>query len=80
VRDITDIGGGLLIAQVRDADGNVVGLRGSWISWQLTGDLVRGKIVGSDNIQGCMIITPNPQPVIAVRRIKSLQIKRLGTG
>ncbi len=27
VQDIKDVGGGLLIAQVRDADGNVVGLR-----------------------------------------------------
>jgi len=27
VQDIKDVGGGLLIAQVKDADGNVVGLR-----------------------------------------------------
>ncbi len=27
VKDITDVGNGLLIAQVKDADGNVVGLR-----------------------------------------------------
>ncbi|MFB3889568.1 MAG: VOC family protein [Candidatus Bathyarchaeia archaeon] len=27
VQDIRDVGGGLLIAQVKDADGNVVGLR-----------------------------------------------------
>lgn len=26
-KDVTDVGGGLLIAQVKDADGNVVGLR-----------------------------------------------------
>jgi predicted enzyme related to lactoylglutathione lyase len=29
VQDVKDVGGGLLIAQVRDPDGNVVGLRGS---------------------------------------------------
>ena len=28
VQDVKAVGGGLLIAQVRDADGNVVGLRG----------------------------------------------------
>ncbi|SRR6266404_3505709 len=27
VQDVKDVGGGLLIAQVKDADGNVVGLR-----------------------------------------------------
>jgi len=27
VQDVRDVGGGLLIAQVKDADGNVVGLR-----------------------------------------------------
>jgi len=27
VRDIRDVGGGLLIAQTRDTDGNVLGLR-----------------------------------------------------
>jgi len=27
VKDVQEVGGGLLIAQVRDADGNVVGLR-----------------------------------------------------
>jgi predicted enzyme related to lactoylglutathione lyase len=27
VQDVTDVAGGLLIAQVKDADGNVVGLR-----------------------------------------------------
>ncbi len=27
VKDVKDVGGGLLIAQVKDADGNVVGLR-----------------------------------------------------
>ncbi len=29
VQDVRDVGVGLLIAQVRDADGNIVGLRGS---------------------------------------------------
>jgi predicted enzyme related to lactoylglutathione lyase len=27
VQDVTDVGGGLLIAQIKDAYGNVVGLR-----------------------------------------------------
>ena len=27
VQDVKEVGGGLLIAQVKDADGNVVGLR-----------------------------------------------------
>jgi predicted enzyme related to lactoylglutathione lyase len=27
VQDVKDVGGGMLIAQVKDADGNVVGLR-----------------------------------------------------
>ena len=27
VKDVTDVGGGLLVAQVKDADGNVVGFR-----------------------------------------------------
>ena len=27
VRDLNDVGGGMLIAQIKDADGNVVGLR-----------------------------------------------------
>ncbi len=27
VKDVMDVGGGLLIAQIKDADGNVVGLR-----------------------------------------------------
>jgi predicted enzyme related to lactoylglutathione lyase len=27
VQDVMDVGGGLLIAKVKDADGNVVGLR-----------------------------------------------------